>query len=133
VEAPVQYFQSVIAIELAIAGALLFQIRFFDKPAEKAQPSTHRPDPRLLLLLAFVLAVTTFGSLWAMLHHAGAAAASAVTVGVAVSLLPILLHVLPPIARDAATHERDPDHGVTIVGLILYLVLVAGVVLALNT
>jgi hypothetical protein len=30
VDVPVQYFQSVIAIELAVTGALLWQIRFFD-------------------------------------------------------------------------------------------------------
>jgi hypothetical protein len=30
-DVPVQYFQSIIAVELAIAGALLFQVRFFDK------------------------------------------------------------------------------------------------------
>ena len=28
--APVQYFQSITAIQLAVAGALLFQVRFFD-------------------------------------------------------------------------------------------------------
>ena len=27
---PVQYFQSVIAVQIAVAGALLFQVRFFD-------------------------------------------------------------------------------------------------------
>jgi hypothetical protein len=30
VEVPVQFFQSVIAIELAVAGALLWQIRYFE-------------------------------------------------------------------------------------------------------
>jgi len=30
VDLPVQYFQSVIAIELAVTGALLWQIRFFE-------------------------------------------------------------------------------------------------------
>ena len=29
-DVPVQYFQSVIAIELAVTGALLWQIRFFE-------------------------------------------------------------------------------------------------------
>jgi hypothetical protein len=32
VDVPVQYFQSVIAIELAVTGALLWQIRFFGVP-----------------------------------------------------------------------------------------------------
>jgi len=30
VDVPVQYFQSVIGIELAVTGALLWQIRFFE-------------------------------------------------------------------------------------------------------
>ena len=29
-DAPVQYFQSIIAVLLAVSGALLFQVRFFD-------------------------------------------------------------------------------------------------------
>ena len=29
-DVPVQYFQSVIAIELAVSGALLWQMRFFE-------------------------------------------------------------------------------------------------------
>jgi hypothetical protein len=36
-------------------------------------------------------------------------AALAVTIGLAVSLVPILLRVLPPPAKDATTNERDPD------------------------
>jgi hypothetical protein len=52
-------------------------------------------------------------------------AALAVTVGLAVSLVPILLRVLPPLARDAATNERDPSYGVTVVGLLLYAGVVA--------
>lgn len=43
-EAPVHYVQSVIAIELVVAGALLFQIRYFDKPDETAHPSTPRRE-----------------------------------------------------------------------------------------
>jgi hypothetical protein len=46
-------------------------------------------------------------------------AAVAVTVGLAVSLTPILLRVLPSLARDARTNERDPDYAVTVVGLLL--------------
>ena len=34
VDVPVQYFQSVIAIELAVAGALLWQMRFFESGNE---------------------------------------------------------------------------------------------------
>jgi hypothetical protein len=31
VDVPVQFFQSTIAIELAVAGALLWEIRYFDR------------------------------------------------------------------------------------------------------
>jgi hypothetical protein len=46
-------------------------------------------------------------------------------VGLAVSLTPILLRVLPPLARDAKTHEREPGYAVTIVGLVVYAAVVA--------
>ena len=49
-----------------------------------------------------------------------------VTVGVAVSLIPILLRVLPPLAKDAATNERDSHYAITVVGLVLYVAVVAG-------
>ena len=61
---PVQFFQSVIAVELAIVGALLWQIRFFDK--EDTQAETSRRDPRLQLLLLVVLTAILFGSLEAL-------------------------------------------------------------------
>jgi hypothetical protein len=47
-------------------------------------------------------------------------------------MIPILLRVLPPLARDAETHERDPGHAVTILGLLGYVVVVAGVLLLLD-
>jgi glucose-6-phosphate-specific signal transduction histidine kinase len=130
VDAPVQYFQSIIAIELAVTGALLWQIRFFDSTAPRE--GEHVTHPRLRLLLAAVLGATLFVSLWAMAHEGKSWAASAVTVGLAVSLLPILLRVLPPLARNAATLERDANYGVTVVGLVLYTAAVAGVVVLLN-
>jgi hypothetical protein len=133
VDVPVQYFQSIIAIELAATGALLFQIRFFDKPDETRRGARHRQEPWLVLTLAVVLGATTFGSLWAMLHHAGTVAASAVTIGLAISILPIFLHVLPPLARDTETRRRDPGFAVTTVGLMLYVVLATGAVVLLNT
>jgi hypothetical protein len=52
--------------------------------------------------------------------------------GLAVSLLPIVLRVLPPRARDAETDERDPDYAVTIVGLLLYVAVVAGFLVLLD-
>jgi hypothetical protein len=73
-----------------------------------------------------------FGSLWAMADEGPRWAALAVTVGLAVSLVPILLRVLPPLAKDAATNERDPNHAVTVVGLPLYVVIVAGFLVLLH-
>jgi hypothetical protein len=59
-------------------------------------------------------------------------AATLVTAGVAISLLPILMRVLPPLARDARTRERDPEYAVTLVGLSLYVVVVGGVIALIN-
>jgi hypothetical protein len=132
VDVPVQFFQSTIAIELAVAGALLWQVRFFEPKGSATEQRRALPDPRLRLLLALVLAVTPFGSLWAIAEEGRVLAASAVTIGVAVSLLPILVRVLPPLAKDASTHERDPDYAVTLVGLFLYVVAIAGVIALIN-
>jgi hypothetical protein len=119
---PVQFFQSVIAIELAIVGALLWQMRFFEREQTRTEsPST---DPRLLLLLLVVLTATVFGSLEALREGGGRLAAVLLTVGLAVSLSPILLRVLRPIRRDATMQQRDPQLWVTLLGLILF----AGVV-----
>jgi Na+/H+ antiporter NhaD/arsenite permease-like protein len=95
VEVPVRYFQSVIAIELAVAAALLWQVRFFESSATARK--SIGPDPRLRLALALVLRATVF-------------AAIGVTVGLAVSVLPILLRVLPPLVRDVATQDRTAIH-----------------------
>jgi len=81
---------------------------------------------------ALVLGVTAFGSLWAIADEAPTWAALAVTVGLAISLIPILLRVLPPLAKDASTDKRDPDFAVAVLGLILYVVVVAGVLVLLD-
>jgi len=129
---PVQFFQSTIAIELAVAGALLWEVRFFESPGAAARDREELPDARLRLALALVLAGTMFGSLWGIAEGGGVLAASAVTVGVAVSLLPIIIRVLPPLARDAATQERDPSYSVTLVGLFLYVAAIAVVIALIN-
>ena len=79
-----------------------------------------------------MLGATVFGSLWAMADEGPRWAAIAVTVGLAVSLVPILVRVLPPLARDAATNERDPNYAVTLVGLLVYVVVVAGFLVLLD-
>jgi len=129
-EVPIQYYQSIIAIELAIAGALLFQIRYFE-PRDSRGDDAKLPDPRIRLGMAVVLGATLFGSLYAM-RHGGRAADEAVTIGLAISLLPILLRALPPLARDARTHKRDPHYAVTILGLAFYAVVVSATVFILG-
>ena len=126
VDVPVQYFQSVIALETAITGVLLFQIRFF--ATSKDAPQESEVDPRLRVLLLLVLTATVFGSLEAIREHRGRWSAVLVTVGLAVSVLPILLRVLPPLHRDARTQQRDPHYWVTVLGLLLYAVIVLLVV-----
>ena len=130
-DVPVQYFQSVIAIELAVTGALLWQMRFFESSTARRE-GDGLPDARLRVALALVLGSTIFGSLWAMADEGPKWAALVVTVGLAVSVVPILLRVLPPLAKDAKTNERDPDYAVTVVGLFFYVVAVAGVLLLLD-
>jgi uncharacterized membrane protein len=126
VDVPVQYFQSVIALETAITGVLLFQIRFF--ATGKDAPEASDVYPRLRVLLLVVLTATVFGSLEAIREHRGRWSAVLVTVGLAVSVLPILLRVLPPLHRDAQTQQRDPHYWVTVLGLLLYAVIVLLVV-----
>jgi hypothetical protein len=132
VDVPVQYFQSVITIELAVAGALLWQMRYFESADATRRDDGHRPDSRLRLGVALVLGATVFGSLWAMADEGPKWAAVAVTIGLAVSLIPILLRVLPPLARDAATNKRDPDYAVTVLGLVFYVAVVAGFLVLLD-
>src|SRR5262249_47342348 len=55
VDVPVQFFQSVIAIELAVTGALLWQIRYFESKDAQRRDADPLPDPRLRLGLALVL------------------------------------------------------------------------------
>ena len=126
VDVPVQYFQSVIALATAVTGALLFQIRFF--ATSKDAPPESDVDPRLRVLLLLVLTATVFGSLEAIREGRGRGSAVLVTVGLAVSVLPILLRVLPPLHRDARTQQRHPHYWITVLGLVLYAVIVVLIV-----
>jgi hypothetical protein len=123
-DVPVQYFQSVITIELAVAGALLWQIRYFE-PRDGKGNSARLPDPRLRLGIALVMGATVFGSLWAIADEGPKCAAIAVTLGLSISLIPILVRVLPPLRSDAETSERDPDLWITVVALLGYVAIVA--------
>jgi hypothetical protein len=122
-EVPVQYFQSIIAIETAVTGVLLFQTRFFETGSEA--PGRAGPDPRARLLMLLILTATVFGSLEAIREGGGRGAAVLVTVGLAVSILPILLRVLPPLRRDAQTQRRNPQFWITVLGVVLYAAVVA--------
>jgi hypothetical protein len=83
--------------------------------------------------MALVLGATVFDSLWAMVDEGQSRwPAIAVTIRLAISLIPILLRVLPPLAKDAATNERDPNYTVTLVGLVLYVIVVAGFLVLLD-
>jgi hypothetical protein len=125
-DVPVQYFQAVIALETGVTGVLLFQIRFFD--TNKDAPRELDVDARLRVLLLVVLTATIFGSLEAIREGWGSWGAVLVTVGLAVSVLPILLRALPPLQRDAQTQQRHPRYWITVLGLVLYAVVVTVIV-----
>jgi hypothetical protein len=129
---PVQFFQSVIAIELAVTGALLWQMRFFEPRDATRREDERLPDSRLRLGVALVLGATVFGSLWAIADEGPKWAALAVTVGLAVSIIPILLRVLTPLTKDAATKERDSEYAITVLGLVLYVAVVASFLVLLD-
>lgn len=130
-DVPVQYFQSVITIELAVAGALLWQIRYFE-PRDGQGNSGQLPDPRLRLGLAFVLGATLFGCLWAMADEGPKWSAIVVTLGLSISVIPILVRVLPPLRRDADTNERDPGFRITVGALLGYVAIVALTLIVLD-
>ena len=124
-EVPIQFFQSVIAIQLAVTGALLFQVRFFS-PRERTRREDERlPSATLRLAVAVLLGATLFGSLLAMLQGGDRTAAAALVIGLALSILPILLRVLPPLRRDLQTDEQPRYVVVTLTGVIVYVGLVA--------
>jgi hypothetical protein len=83
---------------------------------------------RLRVLLLAILTATIFGSLEAIREGWGRWSAVLVTVGLAVSVLPILLRVLPPLHRDAQTQQRHPHYWITVLGLVLYAVIVVLIV-----
>ena len=128
---PVQYFQSVKAVERAVAGALLWQIRYFEPRDARQRDEEPLPSARLRLGLALVLGATVFGSLWAMADEGPRWAAFAVTVGLAISTIPIVLRVLRPLARNSAG-ERSGNDAVTVVGLLAYTAVVAGFLVLLD-
>lgn len=131
-EVPIQFFQSVIAIQLAVTGALLFQVRYFSPGETTSREDERLPSATLRLAVAVVLGATLFGSLLAMLQVGDRTAAAALLIGLAVSILPVLLRVLPPLRRDLQTGERARYVVVTVVGVIVYVALVAAAVVLID-
>ena len=82
--------------------------------------------------MATVLGATIFGSLEAIRHEGQSIAATAATLGVAVSLIQILLRALPSLRGRGEGTLRDPGSRVTVAGLLLYFLLVGAVVVTLN-
>ncbi|HEX6473728.1 MAG TPA: hypothetical protein VF114_01410 [Candidatus Limnocylindria bacterium] len=129
-DVPVQFFQSIIAIEVAITGALLFQVRYFE--VRSADDDAHLPDPRWRLVIAVILAATIFGALDGIVHNGGRQMATFVTAGVAVSAIPILIRVLPPIVLGSHPGGRRTYSFVTVTGLAAYVVAVILLILLLG-
>ena len=107
-------------------SVLLFQIRFFD--TNKDATRAFDADPRVRPVMLVVLTATIFGSLEAIREHWGSWSAVLVTVGLAVSVLPILLRALPPVQRDAQTQQRHAHFWTTVLGLVLYAAIVTVIV-----
>jgi len=63
--------------------------------------------------------------LWAIADEGPKWAAIAITLGLSISLIPILVRVLPPLRSDAETNERDPDFWITIATLLGYVAIVS--------
>ena len=59
-------------------------------------------------------------------------AAIAVTLGLAISVIPILVRVLPPLTTDAETNKRDPDFWITVAALLGYVAIAALVLVVLD-
>jgi hypothetical protein len=75
---------------LAVAAALLWQMRYFESKDATRREGERLPDSRLRVGLFLVLGTTLFGSLWAIADEGPKWVALAVTVGLAVSLVPIM-------------------------------------------
>lgn len=127
-EVPIQFFQSLIAIQLAVSGALLFQVRYFSPREETRREDERLPSATLRLAVAVLLGATLFGSLLAMLLGGDRTAAAALLIGLAISILPVLLRVLPPLRGEVQADERPRYVVVTVVGVVVYVVLVVAAV-----
>jgi hypothetical protein len=77
----------VIAIQLAVIGALLFQIRYFSAGERTRVADERLPGATLRVAVAVLLGGTLFGSLLAMLHGGDRTAAAGLLIGLAVPIV----------------------------------------------
>jgi hypothetical protein len=102
------------------------------QPRLSAVVDDYLPDPRPRLVIAVVLAATVFGALDGIANHGGQQTAIFVTVGVAISAIPILIRVLPPLVAAAHPGSRRAYSSITIIGLALYVLAVAVLIFLLG-
>ena len=98
----------------------MFQIRFFESARAAEGDRVKVPAPWVRLAMAIVIGATLFGSLYAIATHSERIAAVTVNVGLALSVLPILYRVVPPL-----TSSRS-DAAVTTVGVAIIIALLSG-------
>ncbi len=129
-EVPVQYFQSIIALELAVTGALLWQIHYFDREPEAEVRGRALPHPLVRGVVALVLLGTILGSLLGIVYG-DRWIAILVGAGFMVSLLPMILRVLPALGPVERTREHQRTTVMTVVGLLVSVLIAAAFVIAL--
>jgi len=126
---PPQYFQSIIALELAVTGALLWQIHYFDREPEAEVRGRALPHPLVRGVVALVLFGTILGSLLGIVYG-DRWIAILVGAGFMVSLLPMILRVLPAFGPVEQTREHRTNV-MTVVGLLVSVLIAAAFVIAL--
>ena len=126
---PPQYFQSIIALELAVTGALLWQIHYFDREPEAEVRGRALPHPLVRGVVALVGFGTILGSLLGIVYG-DRWIAILVGAGFMVSLLPMILRVLPAFGPVEQTREHRTNV-MTVVGLLVSVLIAAAFVIAL--
>lgn len=127
-EVPVQYFQSVIPIKLAVAG----QMRFFESSTARGDGARFRTrGSGLPSLLSSGRQCSHRCGRWPTRDQSGPRYSS--RSDSRCRSFRYCCGCYRPLAKDATTSERDPQYGVTVVGLFFYVVVVGGVLLLLGT
>ena len=119
-----------IAIRLAATGGVLFQVRYFSPREGTGREDVRVTSATLRPAIAIVLGAPVFGSLLAIPHGGDGTAAAALLVGVSVSILPFR-SCCGSCRRSGATcgpTNKGRYVLVTVVGVIVYVVLVAAAI-----